>query len=80
MNDLSYAAMLRNLSSDYYYQRISKQDYRLQRRQILEKIDEEFNGKKNIMIEEQQTPESADDDQSIFMKTIAFFRNKDLEN
>ena len=80
MSDLSYSAMLRNLSADYYYQRISKQEYRFQRRQILEKIDEEFNGRKNISMEDEADVFEDDTDQSLFMKTIAFFKNKDLDD
>jgi len=79
MSDLSYSSMLRNLSSDYYYRRISREEYRAQRREILDKIDEEFNGRK--LVEEEDVDQAGEQtDQSIFMKTIAFFRNKDLED
>jgi len=79
MSDLSYSSMLRNLSSDYYYHRISREEYRAQRREILDKIDEEFNGRK--LVEEEDVDQAGEqNDQSIFMKTIAFFRNKDLED
>ncbi len=39
----SYAAQLRKLTEDYYNQLISMQDYRQQRKQILDEIDAEFN-------------------------------------
>ena len=82
MSDLSYSAMLRNLAADYYYQRLSRDDYRAQRRQLLQKIDEEFNGQKNFNMEDEAEPALQDDDadQSIFMKTIAFFKNRDLDD
>ena len=75
MNDLSYSTMVRNLSRDYYNQIISKEDYRNQRRILLDKIDEEYNGRKIIKREQ----EDNENDQSFFMKTVAFFKNKDLD-
>ncbi|HEY9052477.1 MAG TPA: hypothetical protein VIQ03_13080 [Gammaproteobacteria bacterium] len=75
MNDLSYSTMVRNLSRDYYNQIISKEDYRNQRRILLDKIDEEYNGRKIIKPEQ----EDNENDQSFFMKTVAFFKNKDLD-
>jgi hypothetical protein len=79
VSDLSYSSLLRNLSADHYYRRITREEYRSQRRQILDRIDEEFNGRKPLVADdEDQASEQAD--QSIFMKTIAFFKNKDLDD
>ena len=75
MNDLSYSKMVRDLSRDYYNQIITKEDYRDQRRILLDKIDEEYNGRKITQPEQ----ESNETDESFFMKTIAFFKNKDLD-
>ncbi len=71
MSDLSYSAMLRDLSKNYYQNHIAFDDYRSQRKAILDKIDEEFNGRK------QNETQSDKNDESIFMKTIAFFKNND---
>ncbi len=80
MSDLSYSAMLRSLSADHYYQRITREEYRQQRRQILDRIDEEFNGRRQRgEIEEMEDEMQQGTDQSILMKTIAFFKNKDLD-
>ena len=43
MTDTSYALLLRNLSSDYYHNHISFEDYRAQRNRILDEIDAELN-------------------------------------
>lgn len=75
MNDLSYSAMVRNLCSDYYNLKITKNDYRNQRKMLLDKIDEEYNGRKM----KPSTEDNKDSDQSIFVKTIAFFKNKDID-
>ena len=73
MSDLSYSAKLRDLSKDYYQNHINFESYRAQRKIIIDKIDEEFNGRKLT------TNEIEDADQSsIFMKTIAFFKNSDI--
>lgn len=71
MSDLSYSAMLRDLSRDYYQNHIGYEDYRTQRKALLDKIDIEFNGFR------QSESESAGNDESILMKTIAFFKNND---
>lgn len=74
MSDISYSDKLRNLSRQYYQNQISFDEYRLQRKSVLDRIDEEFNGVKTIVpdIASQQ------DTSSVFMKTISFFRNKDI--
>lgn len=75
MNDASYSNKLRNLCSDYYNQKITKAEYRNQRKILLDKIDEEYNGRQTATSDN----ESKGTDQSIFMKTIAFFKNKDID-
>lgn len=46
MSDTSYIALLHSLSKDYYQSHISFDDYRLQRKDILDKIDVALNGRK----------------------------------
>ena len=69
MNEASLSAQLRNLSRDYYQKRISFKEYRAQRKVLLDKIDEEFNG-------QHLTETQADNTVglSIFMRTIEFFK------
>jgi hypothetical protein len=74
MSDISYSAKLRELSKDYYQNHIQLSEYRLQRKIILDKIDEEFNGQKTAAPENEVV-----DDQSMFMSTIAFFKNNDVD-
>lgn len=74
MTDISFSSTLRQLSKNYYQQHIGFEDYRAQRKIILDQIDEEFNGRQITPLEEQQ----ADEKSSIFLKTIAFFQNTDL--
>ncbi len=45
MQGKSYSSMLQELSRDYYNHRISFEEYREKRRQILEYIDQQFNGR-----------------------------------
>ena len=70
----SYSQMLRQLSNDYYYDKIQFQEYRARRRIILDKIDEDFNG-----LDAQQVINDATDDTSIFMQTAKFFKSSDLK-
>jgi len=80
MSDISYSAKLRELSKDYYQNHIRFDEYRSQRKLIIDKIDEEFNARKIIDSEEEpETDESADQESSVFMKTIAFFKNNDVD-
>lgn len=79
MSDLSYSALIRNLSNDYYYRRIAKPEYRQQRRQLLMRIDEEYNGRNDANLEALEQQDNPVQDQSMLMKTIAFFKNKDLD-
>ncbi len=74
MSDDSFSTKLRLLSKDYYQKHISFIDYRLARKSILDQIDEEFNGYKIDVSE----PEA--EEQSMFMKTVAFFANSDLQD
>jgi len=78
MSDLSYSAKLRDLSKEYYQNHIRLDEYRSQRKVILDKIDEEFNGRKSDELDEE--PEAENSNQSsVFMKTIAFFKNSDVD-
>lgn len=80
MSDISYSAKLRELSKDYYQNHIRFDEYRSQRKLIIDKIDEEFNARKTNDSEKQpETDESADQESSVFMKTIAFFKNNDVD-
>ena len=70
----SFSLMLRNLTDAYYHEAIGFEEYRAQRKIILDKIDEEFNGLQNTPLdaagEEKQQ-------RSSFLQTISFFRNND---
>lgn len=77
MSDDSFSTRLRNLSKDYYQNQISFDDYRSARKIILDQIDAEFNGH-NIEPQEPEEPEEQHG-QSIFMKTVSFFANTDLD-
>lgn len=74
MTDNSFSSRLRQLSKDYYQHHLGFDDYRAQRRNLLEQIDEEFNGRKIEPAETQPDLEKS----SIFLKTIAFFQNSDV--
>ena len=83
MSDLSYSAMLRELSKDYYQNHLGFEEYRSQRKTILIKIDEEFNGHKVLADDSlniDSSDESQEKDSSILMKTIAFFKNSDTDD
>lgn len=83
MSDISYSAKLRELSKDYYQNHIRLDEYRSQRKLIIDTIDEEFNGRKieafPLDTSGTNIDESADDS-SVFMKTIAFFKNSDVDD
>jgi len=74
MSEASYSLMLRNLSSDYYHNHIGFGEYRAQRKIILDKIDKELNGTEAVDhdAEDNEVP-------PIFMQTIGFFKNTDIE-
>lgn len=77
MSDFNYTVVLRDLAEEYYSQRISKQEYRTRRTQLLDKIDAEYNGRK---FEKPETDNTATEmDKSFFMKTVAFFKNKNVD-
>lgn len=44
MSDSSYSEILRDLSRSYYNRSLSREDYRARRRQILDAIDQQYNG------------------------------------
>lgn len=71
---ISHSAKLRELSKDYYQNHIRTDEYRSRRKIILDKIDEEFNGRKTKVAED-----DAADESSKFMNTIAFFKNSDVD-
>ncbi|RDH83832.1 MAG: hypothetical protein DIZ80_06770 [endosymbiont of Galathealinum brachiosum] len=82
MSDISYSTKLRDLSKDYYQNHIRLDEYRSRRKLIIDKIDEEFNGRKTESSGLDSDVESHDDtseESSVFMKTIAFFKNSDID-
>ncbi len=81
MSDISYSAKLRELSKDYYQNHIRLDEYRAQRKEIIDKIDEEFNGRKTEEAEDitQKQEKKKPEESSVFMKTIAFFKNNDVD-
>lgn len=74
MDNDSYSLMLRRLSDDYYHGQIEFTEYRSRRKIILDKIDEEFNG-----IESMANADDQQNDTSIFMQTVKFFKSSDLK-
>ncbi|VAW59514.1 hypothetical protein MNBD_GAMMA08-839 [hydrothermal vent metagenome] len=81
MSDISYSAKLRELSKDYYQNHLRLDEYRAQRKEIIDKIDEEFNGRKTEVVEDitQKQEKKTLEESSVFMKTIAFFKNNDVD-
>jgi len=79
MSDISYSAKLRDLSKEYYQNHIRLDEYRSQRKVIIDKIDEEFNGRKVDDMDEEAEVENTSQS-SVFMKTIAFFKNSDVDD
>jgi hypothetical protein len=43
-----YTALIKNLFQEYYKRNISAEEYRLQRRKIIQDMDMEMNGSKKI--------------------------------
>lgn len=76
MSDISYSEQLRNLSKDYYQNHIRFSEYRSQRKVIIDIIDEEFNGRKAKIAEAEI---ETGNESSVFMDTIAFFKNTDVD-
>ena len=64
MSEENFSLMLRNLSDDYYNNRIAFEEYRSRRKIILDKIDEEYNGSEQI--------DDNTEELSILMQTIKF--------
>ena len=75
MSDTSYSAMLRRLSTVYFHNHISFEEYRIQRKIILDKIDEEFNGRKSPDLAAEESEQL-----SLSMNTIAFFKGSDVDS
>lgn len=73
MSESSYSTILRNLSKEYSQKHIGFEEYRARRKIILDKIDKEFNGRKLSEAEADRL-----DDPSDFMKTIAFFKDTEI--
>lgn len=70
MSEENFSLMLRNLSDDYYNNRIAFEEYRSRRKIILDKIDEEYNGSEQI--------DDNTEELSILMQTIKFFKSSDI--
>ena len=82
MSEVSYSAKLRALSKDYYQNHLRFDEYRAQRKLVIDKIDEEFNGQKAQFTQTPATESQAEENatqSSVFMKTIAFFKNNDVD-
>lgn len=74
MSETSFSEMLRSLSKEYYQSHIGFEEYRAQRKNILDKIDEEINGRKAT---DPQIDKA--EDSSRTMNTIAFFKSTDID-
>jgi hypothetical protein len=74
MDDKGISAVLRDLSIDYYQNHIGFEDYRRQRKEILDNIDLQMNG-----IKAKGDTGEEDEKNSLFMQTITFLRNQDNE-
>ena len=74
MDDKSISMMLRDLSADYYHELIGFEEYRKQRKIILDNIDHQINGNKNL-----QDEDAEDARNSLFIQTITFLQNQDTE-
>jgi hypothetical protein len=74
MDDKSISEMLKDLSMDFYQNHIGFDDYRRQRKEILDNIDLQMNG-----IQKKDDEQDEDDTNSLFMQTITFLQNQDDE-
>ena len=72
MSELLDFEKIRELSDNYYQQRIAKEEYRRQRTQLLNKIDKELNDIEPVL-------ESDDSESGFVDKVMSFFRNSDEE-
>lgn len=77
MSEKSYSQMLRNLANEYYEDHIGFEEYRAQRKTIIDRIDEEFNGTAASPGQSDGVSDAEDDKASLFMQTVSFFRNRD---
>ncbi|MCP4430334.1 MAG: hypothetical protein GY806_05090 [Gammaproteobacteria bacterium] len=74
MSEASYSLMLRNLSNDFYHNHIGIDEYRAQRKVILDKIDKELND------QDPAKPGSENEQLStVFMQTVSFFNNTEID-
>lgn len=72
MTELLNFAMIRELSNDYYQQRMTKEEYRKLRKELLDKIDKELN-----CIE--SADHEAESDQGFVDKLMSYFKHSDEE-
>ncbi len=79
MSDMSYSALIRELARQYYNQQLERNAYRQQRRELLERIDSEYNDQQMSDPELLEQSEERQTDQSMLMRTIAFFKNRDVD-
>jgi len=70
MNEMLEFTKVRELTNDYSQQKISKEDYRRLRKQLLEKIDQEMNGIKVI---------DDSSEQNFVEKFKSYFKSSDEE-
>lgn len=47
MTDTHYTTAIKNLFKDYYNRSLTVEEYRAQRKQLIDQMDKEFNGVKN---------------------------------
>jgi len=82
MAESSYSEILRDLSRDYYHRRISVDEYRSKRREVLDAVDQQYNSV-DVTNTPPTSPGSQYDNQS--MTTVFYgptdtqpnYRNKD---
>lgn len=74
MNLSEYSIRLRELSDDYANQRIMLDEYRLQRKAILDKIDEIVNGQTAVAEEQSEQDQGKEKLTGILDKVIGVLR------
>ncbi|VAW68091.1 hypothetical protein MNBD_GAMMA09-2413 [hydrothermal vent metagenome] len=81
MSEISYAEQIKRLSNDYYHNHLGFEEYRSQRKVFLDKIDEEFNGRKVEAIADEPEVEEFknSEESSLLSKTIALFKSNENE-
>ncbi len=75
MSDINLSSVLRNLSDNYYNQILSRGEYLQERKKILDKIDEEYNGR---TIEVKTDADDTEDPG--LMQTVSFMRDETFED